>query len=113
MNFAPAHQSTESIKKNSKGCVLVTSEELQIAFDFLDVEKHGKITLGNLRKRLSIFFPDLPLKELKFLMNNSKELTLEDLSALLVDNEITNFDPTMEAFKVLTSPVSHFNHFLT
>jgi Ca2+-binding EF-hand superfamily protein len=33
-------------------------------------------------------------------MNNKKELTIEDLNELLIDNEINNFDPVYEAFKV-------------
>ena len=33
-------------------------------------------------------------------MNNKKELTADDLCDLLLENEITNFDPVVEAFKV-------------
>ena len=33
-------------------------------------------------------------------MNNKKEITMDDLKDLLLDNEITNFDPVAEAFKV-------------
>jgi Ca2+-binding EF-hand superfamily protein len=36
-------------------------------------------------------------------MNNKKELTIEDLNGLLLDNEINNFDPVYEAFKVFDS----------
>ena len=32
-------------------------------------------------------------------MNGRKEITLNDLTELLVDNEITNFDPVAEAVK--------------
>jgi hypothetical protein len=42
----------------------------------------------------------MPMKEYKFLMNNETEMTLDDLRDLLKDNEITNFDPLAEAFKV-------------
>ena len=90
----------EQLKRNSKGGILVTDEEIQNAFNFLDIEKQGRINLNTLRKSLSVFFPDIPLKELKFLMNNQKELTVEYLSDLLKGNEITNFDPVAEAFKV-------------
>ena len=89
-----------SVKLNSKGGILVTKEEVQEAFSFLDVEKSGKITMANLKKRLLTFFPDLPTKELQFLMNNRRELTSDDLYALLSDNEIHNFDPISEAFRV-------------
>lgn len=33
-----------------------------------------------------------------FLLN--KELTIEDLKELLIDNELTSFDPTVDAFRV-------------
>ena len=33
-------------------------------------------------------------------MNNKKEMNIDDINALLLDNEITNFDPVLEAFKV-------------
>jgi len=94
------HPGTSGVKLNSKGGILMTKEEVQEAFSFLDVEKAGKITMANLKKRLLTFFPDLPAKELQFLMNNRRELTVDDLYALLSDNEIRNFDPQAEAFKV-------------
>lgn len=34
-----------------------------------------------------------------FLMNNRREITANDLTELLVDNDITGFDPVYEAFK--------------
>lgn len=34
------------------------------------------------------------------LMNNKTEMTLEDLKEVLLENEVTNFDPVAEAFKV-------------
>lgn len=34
------------------------------------------------------------------LMNHKAEMTFEDLKDLLLENEITNFDPVAEAFKV-------------
>lgn len=39
-------------------------------------------------------------KEYRFLMNNRKEMSLEDLQELLIDNEVSNFDPVAEAFKL-------------
>ena len=42
----------------------------------------------------------MPNKEYKFLMNDQSELTLDDLRELLLDNEVKNFDPVAEAFKV-------------
>ncbi len=92
-------ESSLKVKKNSKGGVLVTKEELNAAFTMLDVDKTGQISLPNLRKRLGLFFPDMSGKEYRFLMNNKKELTMEDLEELLLENEITNFDPALDAFR--------------
>jgi Ca2+-binding EF-hand superfamily protein len=82
----------------------LSQEEIKSAFAFLDVEKSGQVSLANLKKRLGVFFPDMTPKEYKFLMNNRKELTIEDLNELLVENEISDaeFDPILEAFKVRT-----------
>ena len=77
-------------------------EEIKLAFSFLDIDKSGQVSLANLKKRLGVFFPDMTAKEYKFLMNNRKELTIEDLSEFLAENEISDpdFDPIAEAFKV-------------
>mmetsp|Transcript_3598 Transcript_3598/g.10917 ORF Transcript_3598/g.10917 Transcript_3598/m.10917 type:complete len:119 (-) Transcript_3598:326-682(-) len=69
----------DEVPRNSKGGVLVTDEELRAAFDFFDVENSGTITLANLRKRLGVFYKNMPAKEYRFLMNNKNEMTLEDL----------------------------------
>jgi len=90
----------DKVKKNAKGGVLITVEEIQAAFGMLDVEKSGHISLPNMRKRLNALFPDMSAKEYRFLMNNKKELNIEDLKELLLENEISNFDPVAEAFKV-------------
>ena len=79
-----------------------SQEEIKLAFSFLDVDKSGQVSLANLKKRLGVFFPDMTAKEYKFLMNNRKELTIEDLTEFLAENELsdTDFDPIAEAFKV-------------
>lgn len=86
--------------RNEKGGILVSPEELRAAYEMLDTEKAGFITLPALRKKLGFFFPNMTPKEYRFLMNNRKELTYTDLEELLMDNEITNFDPVAEAFKL-------------
>jgi Ca2+-binding EF-hand superfamily protein len=87
------------IKRNTKGGVLVSPQELQSAFTLLDPEKTGSVTLKSLQKSLSIFYPEMTKKEYKLIMNNNKEMTYEEIESLIVDNEIANFDPTVEAFK--------------
>lgn len=54
---------TDKVKKNSKGGVLVTPEEIQMAFQLLDVEKSGQLTVQNLKRRLGVLFPELSVKD--------------------------------------------------
>eukprot|EP00743_Colponemidia_sp_Colp-15_P002416 GILK01002620.1.p1 GENE.GILK01002620.1~~GILK01002620.1.p1 ORF type:complete len:210 (+),score=44.80 GILK01002620.1:42-632(+) len=89
-----------AIPRNEKGGVLVTEAELKAAFEFFDESGSGKITLSDLKKRLSAFYKDLPVREYKFLLNNKPELTFEELYSLLKDNELTSYDPVKEAFKI-------------
>lgn len=86
----------------SKG-VHVQKDELENAFSFLDVERNGTISLNILRKSLSVFFPDISLRDLKFLMNNNKDLSIADLWDLLENNKINNFDPVAEAYAIYDS----------
>tara|TARA_B110000305_G_C18783571_1_gene335086 strand:+ start:27 stop:485 length:459 start_codon:yes stop_codon:yes gene_type:complete len=93
------------VARNDKGGVLVTPEEIEAAFEFFDLDGSGKITMGNLKKRLSVFYKNMPNKEFRFLMNNKPEMTKEELTALLIDNEVQNFDPVGE-FHFISSPLA-------
>lgn len=55
--------------------------------------------MANLKKKLGVFFPELTAKDYRFLMNNKKDLSMEDIEELLLDNDVSNFDPIAEAFK--------------
>lgn len=103
---APETSEDNGIPKNEFGGVLVDEKEIQAAFDVLDIDKNGFISLNNLKKRLGVFFPDMTAKEYRFLMNNQKEMTFDDLHELLASNTITHFDPVAEAFK-LYDPEDH------
>lgn len=46
------------------------------------------------------FYKDMNIKEYKFLLDGQNEITREDLRKLLIDNDLENFDPVAEAFKV-------------
>jgi hypothetical protein len=88
------------VRRNHRGGILISPEEIKLAFDFLDCDKSGKVSLANLKKRLAVFFPEMSAKEYRFMMNNKREMTLQDFNDMLLDNEVTNFDPVSEAFKV-------------
>jgi Ca2+-binding EF-hand superfamily protein len=79
-----------------------------IGFSLLDVDKTGLITLPQLKKRLGTLFPDMTAKEYRFLMGNKKEISVEDLKELLIDNEVTGFDPIAEAFKAFDTKSEGF-----
>jgi calmodulin len=96
----PAAATPESlVAKNAKGGVLVTKEEIKAAFEFFDVDGRGVITSSALRRRLGAFKTGMTAKQCKFLMNNKSEMTIEDLEELLLENEVTDFDPVKEAFR--------------
>lgn len=88
----------DQVMRNSKGGVEVTHSEIEAAFAFLDKDGKGKVTVGDLKKRLSTFFPDLTTRDFKYLMDNKKELVLNDVIEILENNEIKEFDPVAQAY---------------
>jgi Ca2+-binding EF-hand superfamily protein len=42
---------------------MISPEEIQAAFEFLDADKEGKISMSQLKKRLQVFFPNMTTKE--------------------------------------------------
>ncbi|GBG24252.1 Calmodulin [Hondaea fermentalgiana] len=83
----------------------LSDKDLKVAFDFLDTQDTGELTLYSLRERLAAFYgsPDLvPIRELKLIMGKHKTLRLADLKAILAEtNELlqgTRFDPVEKVF---------------
>eukprot|EP00462_Mataza_sp_D1_P000731 CAMPEP_0175095340 /NCGR_PEP_ID=MMETSP0086_2-20121207/4096_1 /TAXON_ID=136419 /ORGANISM="Unknown Unknown, Strain D1" /LENGTH=201 /DNA_ID=CAMNT_0016368567 /DNA_START=12 /DNA_END=617 /DNA_ORIENTATION=- len=97
---AGAVEAAPEIRRNAKGGIYVNQRELKQAFEFFDADGKGYITLQDLKKRLGVFYQNLSLREYKFLMNNKQELTEQDLYQLLAHNELGNYDPVAEAFKI-------------
>ncbi|OQS05883.1 hypothetical protein THRCLA_02052 [Thraustotheca clavata] len=89
----------EEVPRNEFGGVLVTRDQIRSAFDFFDVERKGKVTMDNLKSRLNFFYPEMITRDFRILLNNTGELTEQDLCNLLLENDITDFDPVAEAFK--------------
>mmetsp|Transcript_98774 Transcript_98774/g.288113 ORF Transcript_98774/g.288113 Transcript_98774/m.288113 type:complete len:199 (+) Transcript_98774:3-599(+) len=89
-----------SLPRNEKGGLLISEDELRVAWDFFDTSGKSKLTTFDVKKRLQTFYKDITTREVKFLLNNQPEITFEELYALLKDNQLTNFDPVKEAFKV-------------
>merc|ERR1712118_2015 len=93
-------EGSANFPRNEKGGILITEDELKIAWDFFDTKGTGKLTASDVKRRLSTFYKNVSTKEIKFLLNNQPEISFEELFALLKDNQLTAFDPVKEAFKV-------------
>merc|ERR1711977_55949 len=78
----------------------VDPDEIKAAFEFFDVNKKGKLNAQDLKQRCSIFYKTMTPKDYKLLVGESGEITLKQLQRLLVQNELEDFDPVKEAFKV-------------
>jgi Ca2+-binding EF-hand superfamily protein len=79
---------------------MITEEEVEVAFKFMDVNQINKITLHGLKKRFGRFAEYLPLQKIRNMMGGKSDITLQDLKTLIIDNTITDYDPVAEAFKV-------------
>eukprot|EP00927_Polykrikos_kofoidii_P059037 TRINITY_DN5402_c0_g1_i1.p1 TRINITY_DN5402_c0_g1~~TRINITY_DN5402_c0_g1_i1.p1 ORF type:complete len:181 (-),score=40.94 TRINITY_DN5402_c0_g1_i1:59-601(-) len=89
-----------NLPRNEKGGLLITEDELKVAWDFFDTSGKARLTMGDVKRRLQTFYKDISTREVKFLLNNQPEITFEELYSLLRDNQLTGFDPVKEAFKV-------------
>merc|ERR1712093_174104 len=78
----------------------VDLDEIKAAFEFFDVNKKGKLNAQDLKQRCSIFYKSMTPKDYKLLVGESGEITLKQLQRLLVQNELEDYDPVKEAFKV-------------
>eukprot|EP00164_Ancoracysta_twista_P004111 GFYU01005520.1.p1 GENE.GFYU01005520.1~~GFYU01005520.1.p1 ORF type:complete len:216 (-),score=61.66 GFYU01005520.1:154-801(-) len=90
---------TSRVPKNEKGGVAIDEEELATAFDFLDTQRRGNLHPRDLSTTLNYFYKNLTMREFKFLIQEP-DFTVHTLRDLLEDNDVKNFDPVREAFKV-------------
>lgn len=89
-----------NLKLNEKGGVLITRDEIENALRHLASDKkNGRISLVQLKKKLGAFFPEINAKDFKFLFHNRKDISVSDLTEMLLVNELTQFDPMVEAYK--------------
>eukprot|EP00929_Paragymnodinium_shiwhaense_P020429 TRINITY_DN13626_c0_g1_i1.p1 TRINITY_DN13626_c0_g1~~TRINITY_DN13626_c0_g1_i1.p1 ORF type:complete len:174 (-),score=62.87 TRINITY_DN13626_c0_g1_i1:327-848(-) len=97
---APKDPQSVNLPRNDKGGLLISEDELRVAWDFFDTTGKAKLTMNDIKKRLQTFYKDITTREVKFLLNSQPDITFEELYALLKDNQLSNFDPVKEAFKV-------------
>ena len=62
-------------------------------------------TPADLKQRLGVFYKNLPAREYKFLISEP-DFNFNTLKKLLVNNELRDFDPVKEAFKVRRHPIT-------
>eukprot|EP00756_Hemistasia_phaeocysticola_P002714 Hpha_TRINITY_DN11841_c1_g1::TRINITY_DN11841_c1_g1_i1::g.2062::m.2062/K02183/CALM; calmodulin len=86
-------------KEGEKQGFKVTRDEVEAAFNFFDTQGKGVLRPKDLKARLSAFYPQMTNKEYRFLISEPN-FTVDTLWNLLENNNITNFDPVKEAFKV-------------
>lgn len=104
-----------SLARNARGGIKVSREEIQIAMqtilsmtaDQIDINstKDLKVSITLLKKKLSTFYPDITIQDCRFLLDEMKEISVNGLYDLLIDNEVqdTGFDPSYEAFRLMCS----------
>lgn len=78
----------------------IDDEDLAAAFEFLDLDNTGELSLDNLQTLLGSLYKNWTSKEFRLLLGGEPHFTLDSLRALLSDNELSGFDPAKEAFKV-------------
>ncbi|CAD7952736.1 unnamed protein product [Amoebophrya sp. A25] len=93
-------EKTVQLPRNENGGILIGDKELRVAWDFFDAKGTGKISAHEIKKRLSVFYKNVSVKEIRYLLNNQSEITFDELRDLLKDNTLKNFDPVKDAFKV-------------
>jgi Ca2+-binding EF-hand superfamily protein len=65
-----AHVASPSQQQEELPPFHLTREDVKAAFEFLDVNGSGILTMSNLKQRLSAFYPQLTSKEYKFLVED-------------------------------------------
>mmetsp|Transcript_43673 Transcript_43673/g.111632 ORF Transcript_43673/g.111632 Transcript_43673/m.111632 type:complete len:160 (+) Transcript_43673:366-845(+) len=80
--------------------VVVSDDVLMHAWKVLNPEDNAKLSRSDLQAYVDIFFPKNQPVDLKSLVKSSG-ISFDKLKQLVQDNELQNFDPAAEAFKVL------------
>lgn len=85
---------------NAKGGLYVSLADVHTAFAFLDPSATGTITATMIHAKLLPFYPAISISDCEFLLNGSDCMSEAELFELLSSNQLTNYDPIAEAFKI-------------
>mmetsp|Transcript_11835 Transcript_11835/g.22534 ORF Transcript_11835/g.22534 Transcript_11835/m.22534 type:complete len:206 (-) Transcript_11835:334-951(-) len=98
---AAEHSPNRLQNRNERGGILIHEEEIKDAFQLLNLEGRENLSREDMQYFMDTYFPGmLTHKEIKSLIGPNG-MKFEKLRKLLVDNDLVDFDPCAEAFKVL------------
>mmetsp|Transcript_4526 Transcript_4526/g.12617 ORF Transcript_4526/g.12617 Transcript_4526/m.12617 type:complete len:176 (-) Transcript_4526:1365-1892(-) len=99
---------SDAVLKNSNGGVLIAADEIDAAFRFLDTESSGKIKPKVMKERLAILNRNVSKTDVLGLFGGKDSINIQDMTELLLDNELKDFDPVAESFEALDPTGSGF-----
>ena len=87
------------LHRNPQGGIYVHEKDIETLFRFIDSNNYGRITMQDLKKKVSLFAKEMTNRDFKFLMAGKNDIELKELYDILKYNELEDFDPIAEAFK--------------
>lgn len=102
LDFSIFKKLEEEDEQNRKPGIPIELKDIEKTFKMIDEKGGGtKISQAELKRRLLIMNPTFPDKDIGILTNNKNEIRAKDVYDLLKQNELSDYDPLAEAFKVL------------
>ena len=77
------------------------TDDKESAWAFFDPKGVGKLSLADLKKKLSVLYPSITSKDLKAICKSKGELTKHDFMALLTEPLPQGFDSISESFDLI------------
>lgn len=87
------------LHRNPQGGIYVHEKDIETLFRFIDSNNYGRITMQDLKKKVSLFAKEMTNRDFKFLMAGKNDIEIKELYDILKYNELEDFDPIAEAFK--------------
>lgn len=87
------------IHRNEHGGIYVHEKDIETLFKFIDKNNYGRISLADIKSRISLFAKEMTGRDFKFLLAGKNDISVRELYDILKFNELEDFDPVAEAFK--------------
>ena len=88
------------VPRNSRDGVALDKRSAAMAFAFFDGSGNGSVTAAAMHSKLAAFYDEDPEPDEVQQLCPRGEMTLDELEALVKDNELVDFDPVREAFRL-------------